>query len=85
MRQENVNGESSLEAPQAALMARVNELREAMVRVQAVETAGPILRKLADTARVSFETEEEILSSVRFPGLNEHSELHRGLVDTVED
>lgn len=63
----------------------LNELHAAMMKGQAQSVAATLLSKMVETARKHFSSEEELMTSTKYPGLAEHQGKHRELFAKVED
>lgn len=78
-------GVKILDDQRRTLLEILNELHAAMMKGQAQKIAGPLLRRLREHTREHFPTEERLMESAKFPGLAQHREHHRGLVEKVEE
>lgn len=78
-------GVRALDSQHTALFDILNDLHGAMMKGQAQQMTGPMLRKLVDYTRTHFQAEEGMLAAARYPGLEKHKVLHRDLMKQVED
>jgi hemerythrin len=78
-------GVKTLDDQHAVFISGINELHAAMMKGQGQTVAGPLLSKLLDGARNHFSTEEELMTSTKYPGLANHRLQHQDLLKTVEE
>jgi hemerythrin len=78
-------GVQAIDGQHKVLFDIINELHAAMMKGQAQNLTGPLLKKLADYTRNHFAAEEAAMASVKYPGLEVHKTKHRELVKQVED
>jgi hemerythrin-like metal-binding protein len=67
------------------LFGLLNDLHAAMLKGQAQQLTGPMLRKLAEYTRDHFSAEERMMEAAKYPGLPGHRTKHRDLTKQVEE
>jgi hemerythrin len=67
------------------LIDMINNLHDAMKQGKGNDQLGPIFDGLIAYTREHFASEERFLQSINYPSLNQHKELHRKFVQTVQD
>jgi hemerythrin len=67
------------------LIGMLNDLYESMMKGQAHQIAGPLLRKLAAYTNEHFVAEELLMAASKYAGLPRHQLLHRELIKQVND
>lgn len=72
-------GVKTLDDQHAAYLALLNELHSTMMKGQANEAAGPMLKRLVLLIHDHVSTEESLLESTKYPELPRHRSLHQGL------
>jgi len=77
-------GVKSIDAQHGRLVDTLNELHEAMLRGQAKEITGRLLKTLLRYTHDHFSAEEAILARADYPKLEAHKVLHRDLTRKVE-
>ncbi|HEY1649506.1 MAG TPA: bacteriohemerythrin [Terracidiphilus sp.] len=78
-------GVRSLDNQHSVLFNLLNELHAAMLNGQARNRAVLILRNLLNYTRGHFSTEEAMMASAGYPGLDRHRIQHRGLTKHVQE
>ena len=78
-------GVKTLDNQHTVLFGILNDLHAAMLKGQAQQLTGPLLRKLVEYTRNHFSAEESMMSAAKYPGLPGHRTLHRDLTTEVED
>jgi hemerythrin-like metal-binding protein len=63
----------------------LNDLHAAMLKGQARNLTGPLLRELVEYTHTHFSTEERMLAAASYPGLVIHRLKHRELIKQVEE
>jgi hemerythrin len=77
-------GIPSMDARHVVLVETLNELNSAMMKGDARNLAGSILRSVLAYSRNLFSAEETILAAAHYPDLARHQMLHRDLTLKVE-
>lgn len=83
--EENSVGVHALDTQHQQLFGIVNELHDAMLREQAQEQTGHLLRKLVDYTKTHFSAEETILQKAQYPSLAAHRVKHQNLVRQIQE
>lgn len=78
-------GVPTIDQQHSQLVGILNDLHDAMIKGQARNVTGSLLRKLIDYTKTHFAAEERFLSSTRFPQYEEHHQQHVDLVKQVDD
>jgi hemerythrin-like metal-binding protein len=78
-------GVKALDNQRKTFIEILNEFHAAMLKGQGENMAGQVLLRLKDYAREHFPAEERLLESIKFPGLAQHREYHRGLIEKLEE
>jgi hemerythrin len=78
-------GVPSMDAQHVVLIETLNELHSAMMKGDARNVTGPLLRNLLAYTRNHFSAEEAMLATSNYPQLAKHKELHRDLTRKVEE
>jgi hemerythrin len=77
-------GVKSIDAQHSILVETLNELHDAMMKGQAKNLTGPILKNLVAYTRDHFSSEESMMAAAHYPDLPKHREQHRMLTEKVE-
>jgi hemerythrin-like metal-binding protein len=77
-------GVHTLDDQHSVLFDILNDLHSAMMKGQAQNLTGPLLKKLLEYTRTHFKDEETLLARTTYPGLAAHRILHQDLVKQVE-
>ncbi|MGD0801817.1 MAG: bacteriohemerythrin [Terracidiphilus sp.] len=78
-------GVQAIDSQHSVLFDIINELHGAMMKGQAQELTGSLLRKLVEYTRTHFTAEEALLATTKYPGLADHQIKHRELIKQVEE
>jgi hemerythrin len=78
-------GVKSIDDQHTVLFSIINDLHAAMMKGQARNVVGGLLKKLLDYTRNHFSAEEELMDKAQYQGLSEHKMLHRELTRQVEE
>ncbi len=78
-------GVKSVDDEHNVLFNIINDLHAAMMKGQARNVVGDLLKKLLNYTRNHFSAEEELMDKAQYQGLSEHKMLHRELTRQVED
>ncbi|HUB30613.1 MAG TPA: bacteriohemerythrin [Terracidiphilus sp.] len=78
-------GVPSMDAQHVVLIETLNELHSAMMKGDARNVTGPLLRNLLAYTRNHFSAEEAMLATASYPELAKHKVLHRDLTQKVEE
>lgn len=78
-------GVQKLDSQHTALFEILNDLHEAMMKGQAQNLTGPLLRKLVEYTRAHFSEEEALMAKAKYPSLASHRTLHNTLTQQVEE
>lgn len=78
-------GVKSVDEQHSVLFKCINNLHEAMMKGQARQIVGDLLRTLLTYTEKHFAAEEAMLEKVSYPGLFQHRILHRSLTRQVQD
>jgi hemerythrin-like metal-binding protein len=78
-------GVNDIDSQHTVLFDILNDLHTAMMKGQAHSLTGPILRKLIEYTHTHFTSEEEVLETTKYPGLDDHKVKHRELLKQVEE
>lgn len=74
-----------IDADHLQLVALVNELHTATTQGTGHEVVGDIIDRLIGYTHQHFTREEQIMASVRFPGLVAHQTTHQQIILQIED
>jgi len=77
-------GVHALDDQHTGLFNILNELHESMMKGQAQNLTGPLLKKLAAYTQSHFTAEEAMMAKTNYPGLTAHKALHKDLIKQVE-
>ncbi len=66
------------------LIGILNQLFDAMMNHHAFEVTEPLVKQLVEYTQTHFADEEALMAATGFPGLNEHREQHRRLIERVQ-
>jgi hemerythrin len=77
-------GVKELDDQHRGLVQTLNDLHAAMIKGQASQATGELLRKLVDYTRRHFATEEKFLRSANYPAFAAHHAKHIDLTHQVE-
>jgi hemerythrin-like metal-binding protein len=77
-------GVRDLDDQHKIIVGILNELHAVMLKGQAQSVADTLLPKLRSVTCGHFSTEERLLESTKFPGLNEQRTEHGALLDKVD-
>ena len=77
-------GVKTIDAQHANLVGILNELHDAMMKGQANDVTGTLLKKLVTYTRDHFVAEEALMTAAKYPALKEHIAKHRDLTKEVE-
>jgi hemerythrin len=77
-------GVPSMDAQHVVLIETLNELHGAMMKGDARNVTGPLLRNLLAYTRNHFSAEEAMLATASYPELVKHKLLHHDLTEKVE-
>lgn len=75
----------ALDEQHTELVDGLNELHAAMMKGQAQNVAGPLIKKVMDRANNHFATEERLMEATKFPGLAEQRAAHQDLTCKIEE
>lgn len=75
------SGNHLIDSQHQTLFEIANELIDMVLALRSMETISSIVSRLIDEVSRHFLDEEQILSSANFPGLSEHVEAHRLLLE----
>ena len=78
-------GVKPMDSQHTVLFGLLNDLHAAMLKGQAQNLTGPLLRKLVDYTHTHFKAEEGMLADTGYPGLADHKVKHCALLQQVED
>jgi hemerythrin len=78
-------GVKAIDGQHNVLFGILNELHDAMMKGQASTVTGPLLKKLVKYTQEHFSAEEAMLSTARYPALNEHKAKHVDLIKQVKE
>lgn len=78
-------GVVALDNEHRGLVAEINRLYEAVRDHRADDVLDDILAMLEQYTVEHFEHEEKLMAEFKFPGLEEHQQAHRELIESVED
>lgn len=78
-------GVRTIDGQHTALVAILNDLYDAMMKGQAKEVTGPLLRKLINYTRDHFSAEEAMMAAAKYSGLSAHRREHERLTRQVEE
>ena len=78
-------GVQTLDRQHVGLFNTLNELHAAMLKGEAKNMTGPLLRKLLTYTKEHFAAEEALMASAKYPKLAEHIAQHRDLTRQVND
>lgn len=78
-------GVQRMDEQHTVLFGMLNDLHEAMMKGQAQQIAGPLLRKLATYTHEHFATEERMMAASGYAGLAQHRVLHTELIRQVNE
>jgi hemerythrin-like metal-binding protein len=78
-------GVESIDKQHTVLFGILNELHAAMMKGQAQNMTGPLLRKLANYTRDHFNSEEAMMAAAHYPKLAQHRALHGDLCKQVDE
>jgi hemerythrin-like metal-binding protein len=76
-------GVQSMDSQHTVLFGILNDLHAAMMKGQAQNMTGSLLKKLVDYTRNHFSTEESMMAAAGFPGLAQHRAKHHELIKQV--
>jgi hemerythrin-like metal-binding protein len=76
-------GVQSMDSQHTVLFGILNDLHAAMIKGQAQQMTGFLLKKLADYTRIHFSSEESMMAAAQYPGLAQHRTKHRELIKQV--
>ncbi|MDR3750920.1 MAG: bacteriohemerythrin [Terracidiphilus sp.] len=78
-------GVKAMDDQHIALVRILNEMHSEFEKGQAQSATGKLLRKLTEYAHTHFSSEEEMLASAGFPGLEQQREQHRELLRQLDE
>jgi hemerythrin len=78
-------GVKALDSQHASLIADLNELHAAMMKIPAKNAVNPLLSKLLDHTHNHFSAEEVLMAATKYPGLVKHRAKHRIFIRQVEE
>ena len=76
-------GVEELDQQHQAIMKRLDELHEEMTNGKVNDAVAPLIGNLVSLAAEHFATEEKLMESIQFPGLQDHCAKHRELSQKV--
>jgi|SRR5450631_568252 hemerythrin len=83
---ENSVGIQAMDEEHRELFDTINELHDAVLSAEEErEQTGLLLRRLVESARNHFSSEESIIAATNYPELSEHSQQHQSLIEEVEE
>ncbi len=80
-----VTGNKTIDSQHKELIAKINDLLNALETSQSQSTAMRMLNFLNDYVEYHFEAEENLQKEVGYPGLADHQTQHAALKQTVAD
>jgi hemerythrin-like metal-binding protein len=78
-------GVRTIDKQHSTLVAILNELYDAMMKGQAKQVTGPMLRKLINYTREHFSAEEAMMATADYSGLAAHRREHERLTRQVDE
>ncbi len=78
-------GVKVLDDQHKGLVDTLNKLHGAMMKGQAREITGSLLRQLVEYTREHFASEEKLMTSTRYPALAQHKAKHKELTAQVSE
>jgi hemerythrin-like metal-binding protein len=78
-------GVKALDDQHTVLFSILNDLHAAMMKGQAQNVTGALLRKLVQYTREHFTSEEAKMAALGYPGLAAHRTVHSNLTKQVEE
>lgn len=78
-------GVKALDNQHKALIGILNEFHAAMLKGRGESIGGHVLLRLKNYSGEHFPAEERLLESIKFPGLAQHREYHRGFIEKLEE
>jgi len=78
-------GVQALDGEHLELYETINDLHDAVLQGKERSQTGALLRRVKDSARAHFSSEEAILASTNYPGLAAHKLKHQVLVAEIEE
>ena len=76
-------GVKSIDGQHSVLFGLINDLHAAMLKGEAQNVAGPLLKKLADYTQTHFSEEERMMAASKYPDLVAHKAKHQELLRKV--
>jgi hemerythrin-like metal-binding protein len=74
-----------MDSQHTVLFGILNDLHDAMMKGQAKQATGVLLRKLLDYTRSHFTAEEAMMAASGYKGLGQHRAIHRELTKQVDE
>jgi hemerythrin len=78
-------GVKRMDEQHTVLFRMLNDLHESMMKGQAKQIVGPLLRKLSAYTHEHFTAEEGLMAASGYAGLTQHRVLHRDLIKQVNE
>jgi len=78
-------GVQRMDEQHTVLFGMLNDLHESMMKGQAKQIVGPLLKKLAAYTQEHFTAEEGLMRTSGYAGLAQHRVLHRDLIKQVDE